>query len=1304
MAQTTESEHTKQTEAPEVAEHGTSTEEANSPASPEQQALTLSVKIPDGQVLTLLAAPSETVGDIKQNIIESPESCMHSCFHLTLNGEKLNEFAELGSVEGLQDGGELVLVQDLYTGREVRAHVNRLRDLLIGPYKPAVYSLGVDAGASIFHSLPGVTKDTPTSPTSDETSNEVDPAKRPGKGGKKGKAGPKGGSDQVNGKPSSKSAAKKKNKKKDTEEVSPAVQHVFNKFDTSLLPLSKYFPRNYHRSRQVPQCLTSLSVSGWNPVPQYRRLQGDLLYIVVTTLEGTSFHITGAETGFYVSHSSRSKFDPSPFDTLPGYMNHSLILLLEGLSPKFAAQFKKLQRFITEKPMLEVLPTAIPHVAYPWCVGVHPNNGVALQHHTFDVARSSEPLLQHGVDGSDSLRDWNDELQSHRELPRTTLQERVLRDRLMYKVQADFTEAAVKGAQAVIEGNVIPLNPLDPIETHMYIYNNIFFSKALDGRGTFAALGSDEAAHVATGKDLEGVRILNSIDLEGVCTLGTAIVDYKGERMVAQSIVPGIFRQQEDTAAAYGSVDNGETVRSDPKFHTMAGKVAEFLHIDENVVQDAQGERHTLHGSIETKGITGSDGRNYLLDLFRLNPVDIEFQEKEGKAAEGRPVYPHKLTLLRPELVDLYWEHKAREATLERAAQSAETKEEAAEKSDKESESESTSVATAQSAETQGKSEPNRSDFKLTFNPDAFCGIKVPDDEATQTAQKVQESKVRAASQYLRDVVVPKVLADLVSFEVTVVDNGSLAKFLHRRGVNIRYLGRLAQLLDEMDDHVKVTKVKRTVHQSLIVRGVKHLFRKLLSALQVREVPHCVAHVFNCLLGTQTNAQPKPTFPPGKGVLKGAKVYQKLTPESLRAMLKKEILLRYRYVLPDSALEFDHGQCVALLRDISLTVGLQMAAYDYPFTGESPSEPDTPRRSTTFYARDVVALIPKVKDASGRSLFAEQTFEAGRISLAQGQRQLGLELLLESLALHEQTYGFLHPETGRCYTHIAMMYYHLGEKEAAADFQRKAIVISERTQGLDDHDTIQNYLNLGLYEYALDNTQSALHCLKHTLDIWHLLHGKGHLDLATVYNNIGVMLQSLQDFEMSCDFFKQSHQIHEAVLGSDHVVTATSNHTLAKAHALCGDFKTALQVEKQAYHVFQAKLGEDDPKTKESNIWLKDLTASAVFSAKVALSQQLADQRQKVQHLRQQGVTASQIAFPSSAGVETTTAGAELADGQQSTGKSGGVAGSKGHLPLQELMAYIVGGPNGTAATETDNHEGKSKRQTKGLKKSHHRV
>ena len=56
----------------------------------------------------------------------------------------------------------------------------------------------------------------------------------------------------------------------------------------------------------------------------------------------------------------------------------------------------------------------------------------------------------------------------------------------------------------------------------------------------------------------------------------------------------------------------------------------------------------------------GADGRRYLLDLYRVTPVDIVFQEEVEKEAETNP-YPHKMTLLRPELVDYYYEHKLRE-------------------------------------------------------------------------------------------------------------------------------------------------------------------------------------------------------------------------------------------------------------------------------------------------------------------------------------------------------------------------------------------------------------------------------------------------------------------------------------------------------------------------------------------------------------------------------------------------------------------------------------------------------------------
>lgn len=56
-------------------------------------------------------------------------------------------------------------------------------------------------------------------------------------------------------------------------------------------------------------------------------------------------------------------------------------------------------------------------------------------------------------------RDWNEELQTTRELSRNNIAERLLRERAIFKVHSDFVAAATRGAMAVIDGNVMAINP-----------------------------------------------------------------------------------------------------------------------------------------------------------------------------------------------------------------------------------------------------------------------------------------------------------------------------------------------------------------------------------------------------------------------------------------------------------------------------------------------------------------------------------------------------------------------------------------------------------------------------------------------------------------------------------------------------------------------------------------------------------------------------------------------------------------------------------------------------------------------------
>ena len=43
------------------------------------------------------------------------------------------------------------------------------------------------------------------------------------------------------------------------------------------------------------------------------------------------------------------------------------------------------------------------------------------------------------------------------------------------QVTCDFVSMAIKGAQAVVDGNIPPLNAADEKKSRMYLWNNIFF-------------------------------------------------------------------------------------------------------------------------------------------------------------------------------------------------------------------------------------------------------------------------------------------------------------------------------------------------------------------------------------------------------------------------------------------------------------------------------------------------------------------------------------------------------------------------------------------------------------------------------------------------------------------------------------------------------------------------------------------------------------------------------------------------------------------------------------------------------------
>lgn len=195
-------------------------------------------------------------------------------------------------------------------------------------------------------------------------------------------------------------------------------------------------------------CLKGIQLSAFNPPPAHLRQQGHQLYLQITTLENDTLTLICVARGWYVSRSTTISFDPSPRNN--STPTHSLLDLLHSLSPQFSECLSHLPPLSSDPPKLEPISTVpIPQAepSYPWLVSPPTAKSTSAE-----ILRTQMAYLHTGAtspEGLDGARDWNEEIQGVRELPKGNMQERVVREKIAQKTWAEFTSASVRSVLAV---------------------------------------------------------------------------------------------------------------------------------------------------------------------------------------------------------------------------------------------------------------------------------------------------------------------------------------------------------------------------------------------------------------------------------------------------------------------------------------------------------------------------------------------------------------------------------------------------------------------------------------------------------------------------------------------------------------------------------------------------------------------------------------------------------------------------------------------------------------------------------------
>jgi protein TIF31 len=412
-----------------------------------------SVKIvsPGAEPFDIQVSSMELVQEIHQLLMDREDSCHRTCFSLQLDGNTLDNFAELKNIEGLKEGSLIRVVEEPYTMREARIHVRHVRDLLKSLDPADAYNGTECSSLSFLNTV---------------TQGDI---------------------------------LEKKKMRPESVDCTPPDYIMPDSKDRPLTALQPQL-----KDQKVAQCVKVLTTSAWNPPPGYRKIHGDLMYLYVVTLEDKHYYISACSRGFYINQSTAEEFNPK--SATPSHLCHSLIELLNQISPQFKRNFALLQKKRSQRHPFERVAT--PYQLYTWTA--------PMMDHTIDAIRAEDTFssklgYEEHIPGQ--TRDWNEELQTTRELPRKTLPERLLRERAIFKVHSDFVAAATRGAMAVIDGNVMAINPGEEAKMQMFIWNNIFFSLGFDVRDHYKELGGDAAAFVAP----VGVSTLHSSLINCFC-------------------------------------------------------------------------------------------------------------------------------------------------------------------------------------------------------------------------------------------------------------------------------------------------------------------------------------------------------------------------------------------------------------------------------------------------------------------------------------------------------------------------------------------------------------------------------------------------------------------------------------------------------------------------------------------------------------------------------------------------------------------------------------------------------------------
>jgi protein TIF31 len=380
---------------------------------------------------------------------------------------------------------------------------------------------------------------------------------------------------------------------------------------------------------------------------------------------------------------------------------------------------------------------------------------------------------------------------------------------------------------------------------------------------------------------------------------------------------------------------------------------------------------------------------------------------------------------------------------------------------------------------------------------------------------------------------------------------------LHNRGVNIRYLGRLAKMArteEGRDAELESRNLQRPyplpkywlemLETEMIARVSKYV---LGARLQKDEAPaaQTIAAFLNSLLGG-SDGEEAPVLANGAAHGKApAKVTQwkkgskKAKRAGFSAMLSAltssecpEVTVDspvdatawahivqacrsrfcYEFVLLGPSASAEHRQPLcktAVLRRVCQQCGIHLASKNFNFLLRRP-----------FCIRDVVNVQPLTKSSTPLVPCedAREALESAQAEIERGNIRGAFLAAQRASSMMQQVCGAFHGDLARSLDTVANVLLQAEDTEAAIAMMYKSLAVNMQSTGLDTHHTVELHEKLGMVLHASGQTDIGLKHMHAALYIRSISCGPGHAGVLEAYQRIATMYQEIQHYSMAVKY------------------------------------------------------------------------------------------------------------------------------------------------------------------------------------------